>query len=220
MNNKKSITKVPFTVFTAFATTGGTGANGFPLDASTAPIGTRVQLIADEFELYRFTSLKFRIVGVQTPGTGAVYLMSYLPGVVDATPQFANMNEIPQTCYFYTGAGVATQTVPSDWCIVPRNVLKGSLEWYKTAKGAATDWDEQQGTFRLSTDTVAAGSVWFEMRGVCELMGAADPGSTPAERVLRRQLAERDRLLKLLALQGPAPSITSDQLGRAAKKPG
>lgn len=213
-DRKSAIVKVPFVSTFGITTATGPGSTGFGLYPSQSVLGTRLGLIADEFETYRFTEVKFRLHPLLTLAADLI-AMSYLPGVVDATPSFTSLNEVVDSVYI---SGQAT--VPSEWRTVTKSELRSNI-WYKSIPGAASDWDEQQGTFRIASAANANVAVYFEIRGVCEFCGAADPGATPAMRLLGRQLKERERLLKLLALTPTSvsgqPSSTKD--GQASPLP-
>jgi len=202
MSGKKNIVRVPFRVLNQPVLASGVG--GLLLQPTTQ-LSERLNAIADEYELYRFTQLKFRLHPVAP--FSALYetmIAAYFPGQIDAAPTFGNMNESTHMVIMTAGQSTvgAGMSVPTEWCNVPASVLKGSLAWYKATPGSMSTWDEQQGAFRFASSAGSSTALLnFEVQGVCEFTGAADPGATPAERQKRKLLAERARIMELLALK-------------------
>ncbi len=176
----------------------------------------RVAAQADLYELYRFTQLRFRIstfAGFSSGVADELIIAAYFSGSIDSNPALADLNENIVSCLF-----PPNQTVKSEWVDVPKVMLKGPLPWYKAVAGTMETWDELQGVICIaSANAGSSGSAIIELEGVVEFTSPADPGATPMERARRRDLKERERLLKLLA---SAPGDNQNLPGKTAGKTG
>ncbi len=153
----------------------------------------RVLNEADAFDLYRFTKLKFRVLD-DTSSTPDQVIVGFYPGVTDTAP--ASISDVSE-CNWYSFRG-KTWTQPGGWSVVPPAVLRGQLPWFKTIQGAATNVEEIQGKFFFFGGAQAANTIRVEYRGICELKGASNTGSTPAARARLERQRERERLISIL----------------------
>jgi hypothetical protein len=190
-------------------------------------LSERLTAIADDFELFRVTKLRFRITGC-LPGTGtsqpaSAINMAYYSGVVDATPNFGGLNDSPvSVMHLYAGNSTANianggspMSCPTNWMSVPKQMLLGSLKWYKAIQGAASDWDEQQGTILFaSSDATGTFVVAYEFEGNGQFTSPADPSTTPADKVRAAKLKEKARLLDLLSLKDEAEATAKGRLAK------
>jgi len=173
-----------------------TGASAYTLAIQPAGMGTRVSGIADSFELYRVTALKFRLLpsatvsGTVRPTTSAA---GWYAGVTDTVPStVTSIAENTESVLLAVWA-----TVPTEWCRVGKVSLAGYCPWYKTIQGTPDVAEEIQGNIY-----VAAGSTdsyVIEVRGVIEFKGPVNPSSTPMARQMAEMRKEKDRLMKILA---------------------
>ncbi len=151
----------------------------------------RVATIADGFDLFKVTKLKYRLL----PGSTITVSQSaaYYPGVTDTTPASVNaISQNPTMTYL-----ALRQTVPSGWAEVPKADLHGYQTWYKTIAGSTDAGDEAPGNIYIAgtgTETFV-----IEIHGEFHFRGSTDTGSTPQERLRRLQIRERERLLALLS---------------------
>ncbi len=221
-NNKRQITSVPFKSYLGILL--ATGKNSTVV-APINPLSSRLAGIADEYQLYRMTKFRFRIHPVaSTAVAGESIITAYIPNVIDATPAWVDLNENVNSAMIMAGtttdasgtpSNSAPQLCPTNWVNVPRSVLRGSLEWYKAVPGTFATWDENQGVLcTASSVTSSTVGVFIEIDGICEFTGPADPGATPALRAAQR-LAERQRLLELLAMDPKQNVLTAEALGKS-----
>lgn len=159
-----------------------------------SPNGTfspRLAAIADDFDEYRVTSLRFRL---QQPITAAAtFAACYQPGIIDTPPTTAaTISEGLNSIVLSTGI-----TTPSQWSRVPKGVLAGMHPWYKTIPGTPEASEELQGGIYAAASTT--GSI-LEWEGVCEFRSAISAGNTPMERALAARRREKARIMGLLAL--------------------
>jgi len=186
-NNKiEKVVRVPFKYLISASLAGGIAKNA--LQPATFP---RLLDIADGYDLYRITRLKFR--GVRSVTTMAsVQVTGYYPGIVDNNPTaYTDVSENLNSCTLaqsYQGK--------SEWCVVPSFDLRGMHEWYKTIAGTPESAEEIQGyliTFGSTTDAYAV-----EIVGLCEFAGPTNTGATPAIRAQLERKREKMRILSLL----------------------
>ena len=173
-SSNKNIVKVPFSI-----TASVTLATGRSIIILYPNQFGRLTAIADNWQEYRFTQVKFRLL---VPATSAneYVIMSYYPGVTDATPAITDLNEVPVSAQISL-----IKTTDSEWINIPRSVLAGMMSWYKTVPGSIDAGEEQQGAFYIASSNAAStAQIRFQLMGVIEFTGSADPGSTPAERAL------------------------------------
>lgn len=123
-----------------------------PISPASFP---RLLAMADVFNLYRFTKLKFSIYPAGNTAVG------YSNGEFDTPPTtVAQIMEIA-----YAGLNTATQSVPTH-VNVPRSELLGdsTLKWYKTIAGTPAVGFEVQGNL-----FVLAGAIqFFVVEWTCE----------------------------------------------------
>jgi hypothetical protein len=141
---------------------------------------------------------------------------AYIPGVTDSVTSLSGFTEvIPRTIMG------ATDTVPSDWCVVSRGDLVGYQPWYKTVAGTPDASVEVLGTIYLcGTGTEG---ITIEMEGTFEFRDGVATTSTPfpmahQELVDKKRAAflrkERERVLALFQ-KTPTPDLP-----KAVESPG
>jgi predicted enzyme related to lactoylglutathione lyase len=183
------------------AVTLAAGANNVAMNPSLA---SRLSALADAYEFYRLRKLKFRVHpnGTQSNMVAAVFQA----GVVDTAP----------TTVLQCSEGVnstfngSRATVPSAWCEVAPEDLKGAFPWYKSVQGTPDTSEEIVGYIYLAGSTTE--SISLEVRGVMEFKQSIAPANTPMEVELRARLrqerqaaaATREREVLLKALSPPS----------------
>jgi len=155
----------------------------------------RVLEVADSFDCYRIAQFWFRILPAVSSATG-LHAAGFYPGITDGAP--ASINDVSENVYSVV-KGI-NQTVPTQWCKVPRQVLQGYVPWYKTVAGSIDAALERVGTMFYFESAGGIGPVQMEFKGVFEFKGSANTGATPAARQRRMLLEEKNRMLKILAL--------------------
>lgn len=190
---------VPVHVFASTAAASNTAA------FSASPSGlitfaTRLAGLADEWTMFRWSSLRFRLHPVGTSVTCA-----YIPGVQDA-----NTFNSRSTAAEVVSSVVMTsvRTTPTEWCAVSKDDLSGPFPWYKSLAGGADSTEEAPGQFSLYTGG-ATDAYALEIKGVIMFKGSVPPANTPEEARLLKELhrvrreayarSVRDALLKALA---------------------
>lgn len=94
--------------------------------------------IADQFDLFRFKSLAYRIHPMD-PADTTNQVVCYYPDVDIQTQTSQQASESPISTVQTPFCGV-----PSRWSRVPPSVLKGMLDWYKcTADAGAAEFESQ-----------------------------------------------------------------------------
>jgi len=94
--------------------------------------------MADQFDLYRFVRLRYRIHPMDPTDT-TNQVMSYYPDADIQTQTTSQAAESPLAAVQTPFCGV-----PSRWITVPSSQLKGMLDWYKcTADGGAIEFETQ-----------------------------------------------------------------------------
>jgi len=177
--------------------------------APVAALSDRLPVIADAFDEYRVVALKYRPRIDVSTGTSALS-MAFYPGVTTTLP--GSILQLGENPYFSMRQTTDDVVVP--FVNVPRKVLAGEQSWYKSLKATLTADDSIPGQlifWGTGTDTLM-----YEIDGVFEFRGEADPTMTPLYRLLqikefvetnlpaayerehRGKLAERQKLLELL----------------------
>jgi len=137
--------------------------------------------IADQFDLYRFVRLKYRIHPMDPTDT-TNQVMSYYPDPDIQTQTTSQAAESPLAAVITPFCGV-----PSRWMNVPASQLKGLLDWYKcTADGGATEF-EIQGLIQLVgglSDTIRV-----EVEGVIHFKNPVS-SALMLERTINRAVAQ------------------------------
>jgi len=166
-----------------------------------ATLSTRFLAVADTFQLFRYKSFKFRL---HCANVSANQAAGFVPGLPDSSPgTLVQVMELTSSLY-----QDQTQTVPTEWCVVPVADLHSQFPWYRCIDGTAPANEESPGLFRIigtGTDNYAV-----EFRVVVEFKEALAVGNTPAqltalrsrhaEAVRAAAAKERDRLVSLLAI--------------------
>lgn len=186
-------TPIPFRYIIQLTASGG-GLNTVPVNPNST-LSPRLLSIADNFDEYRFTELKFRLHPWYTasPSAADFAVAVFEPGVVD-TPPSSPSQASEGLCHVSRAGGT---TKPSSWCSVPRPVLKGMHPWYKTVQGTPESAEEVQGNIFVAGP--ASFVYYIEFAGVCEFNSPISSASTPAARRAAQKLRERNRVMELLA---------------------
>ncbi len=179
------------------------GATSLAVSPALSPrFGTE----ADAFEWYRIKALKFRIFAFTT----AAYV-GFVEGKPDTLPSSgAQVMELLDSVH-HQGP---LETGWSRWVNVPKKALAGSLPWYKTIVGAATDEEELCGVLcAAGTGTNALNVEFFT---VVEFKGPIATANTPAmvefsQKMREARLAAHAlrRRAALLATLGSAPAVVA-----------
>jgi len=203
--------KVKFLFFSSVsATSAASGVVFVNPNTSLTPHGA---LPADGFEFYKFNKLAFRLF--RTGTINGLQSMTYVGGIED-TSQLTVGQSSESIC---TSILVATDTQPTRWQNVPKNLLRGYMPWYKTIQGSPDSAEEIQGQLVATTTSGSAESVFFEVRGEVEYRGPIATTSTPAERGRLESLKRAAQLAALLALL-PSNATTPFCDAVGVKQPG
>lgn len=181
------IVRVPFHRATAIAVSGAAGT----LTMSPG-ISLRTSNIADNYCLYRFAELKYRLHPASTR-TAAFHSAAYYPGIIDTAPVTTQVN----TENMHAAVLGLNQTVCTEWKHVDRQSLRGYFPWYKTVSGSLDPSEETQGNIYVVS--VGTESVYIEYEGVIEFKSPSDPGVTPQLSEQSAVKREKTRLLKILS---------------------
>ncbi len=203
-SNRDKIVRVP--VHRVALTTLAAGAGS--LQCAPAQMSTRANAIADDFAEYRIVSLKYRLHpnGTRTAMQG----LCYIPGVTDTAP--ATLSAISETMdTIFLGVSATT---PTAWHSVGLPELKGYNVWYKTVAGTPETATEQPGSVYM----IGAGTevVAWEFFCVFEFRGGVDNSVTPAVRAFKAQVAEKQRLLRILSTPDTMKDSTDKKVGSSA----
>lgn len=169
-----------------------------------ATFSPRLTAIADDFDEYRISSLRFRL-HQGLAATAAAMTAAFLPGIVD-TPPAGDGNRIEILNSILISAA---RTTPSEWSQVPKGVLAGMHPWYKTVVGTPEASEELQGILTYNSNAVSS---LLEWEGVCEFRAAVAAANTPLERALAARKREKKRIMAVLATDDSAP--TSSRAGK------
>lgn len=188
---KSQLTKVPFHKVHTNTLISGM----FNITLQPAVMNTRLGVVADAFEEYRLTSLRFRLhrsgaaIGPQAA--------CFYPGVVDTLPN--TVTDVAEVVHSTVVSQSAT--VPSAWVMVPRAVLSGPFNWYKSLASSLDTSEEQQGVIAIAG--TGTDSFLLEVSGTYEFRGSAATVNTPMLLEATR-LRQRNKLLSILATPAPA----------------
>jgi hypothetical protein len=193
-----AITVVPFRSVAGMGGASTTAAT--PLQPSTF---SRVGAIADAYDLFRVTKLRFRILP-----NAAVASLGWYPGINDTAPaNTANFGE-----NVYATIISASATAPSPWVDVPPAALRGMFAWYKSVPGTLDPSEETQGNI-YNLSTAAAGTHLYEVEGIFEFKGPVNTGATPMLRASLSRQAEKKRILSLLSEPDVTPGSPTAKSG-------
>ncbi len=157
----------------------------------------QIASLADGYEFYRITRLKFRL---QRSGTLTGNLaMCYVAGVTDTPPNTFALAGSALDCAIQT----TTTTVPSQWVSVPPSRLKTYQAWCKTIVGTPDPSVENWGN--LFFGGTGTDSFVYEIVATYEFRVICNTGLTPQERGAKEREAARQRMLAILS---PTPSTT------------
>lgn len=213
LGSNDPIERIPFRLIATWnAAAGSTFAAPIIVGASLTPaIDNRLVIIAEIYQYYRFTSLKFSVMPAITATNDTDTSLGYLPRVPNAAPTtHAEINNMTVATFKSRG-----QTVPSK-LVVPRSIVLGDapLKWYQTIAGTEDSQFEVQGYYVVASNVVSAAVVTAQMmivEGVCEFKGRTNAGQTPLYK-----LPKQPKLLPCATDDGsPFPSI---QVGNAVYK--
>jgi len=156
-NQRGDISPVAFHILaspTLSGVTGNTTVSVTPQNSTFAGLNE----IADQFDLFRVSRLRYRIHPMDPTDT-VNQCLAYFPDVDIQTQTSAQVSESPLAAVQTPFCGV-----PSRWMTVPRSQLKGMLDWYKCTADAGAAEFESQGSIQ------AAGGLSdvcrFELEGV------------------------------------------------------
>ena len=177
------------------------GVSSFALCPSNFP---RPQTEADTWAHFRVKSLAFRLH--PTSSSGNDQAIGYVGGVQDTNPStIVQVGELLPSAFMDHVC-----TVPTEWVRPSKAELAGPLPWYKALPGSADPTEESPGT--MIVVGTATQSFVAEYRGVFEFKTSVATANTPMalklresvrnEKLLLTQLAEKDRLLKILQAGG------------------
>ncbi len=193
-NRAKAVVTVPFRY--AFASTTAAGIATFSLQPSSFP---RVLEVADSFDEYRVSKFSYRVhpilAATATP-TAAFASVAFYPGVTDNAPGSAN--DVSENVYSAVIADRATQ--PTPWVHVPPVVIHSYTPWLKTVAGSIDTALERFGAMFIADSAGSNRQILVEYHGEFQFKGPANTGATPAERQRSLLLAEKSRMLKILAI--------------------
>jgi hypothetical protein len=217
--------RVPFHAFDAITTSGSIGSINVTPNAT---FSGRANSISDVFDEYRLVAFKYRLRNDQsTPSNAAA--IAYYPGVTSTLP--ASLTVIGENPYI--SARYPDDDVQPPYIRVPRGVLAGEQPWYKCQKATLSSDDSLPGQI-LAVATGASDQLAFEVDGIFEFRGEADPANTPLDpQCLPRKIAllnlrvalfntlinkDRDSLLKLLNYKEQLTVIPQLTLGSTTVK--
>ncbi len=188
-------------------------------------LGSHVADMADAWMLFRMRALRFRLLPYNlttSPGSyNEAAALGWITSIPDTLPaDFASVATVPNgTCV--TGS----QTIPSNWVTVSKDDLAGPFPWYKTIPGTADPTEEEPGFIAVGlavAPTTTSLTMYIELDGIIEFKGGVSVSQTPAydaalirkvheDRVERARLAERARMLNILAPPEPVTPVNSRQ---------
>lgn len=155
----ENVSPVRFHHLVTLTLSGSTGVSTVPMTPDNANIGG-LDNVKNEFDLFRFTKLRYRIHPMN-PADTVNQVASYYPDPdlqVVTSPQ---NSESPHAAVQTPFCGV-----PSRWIKVPRIVLKGMIDWYKCNPDSGAIEFESQGTITCSGGL--SDSFNLEIEGTCE----------------------------------------------------
>lgn len=156
----------------AFVETATTGV--FPtVSCNPATLSTRAGNIADNFDEYRLTRLRFRLFP-QTTAVTNLAAYAYFPGVTTTVPALGvQVFDNPTVCVLgHTTVG------PSQWRSVPKDLLRGLQAWYKVA-ATVSAVDSVPGQLLGASIQASTDSIVIEVDGTFEFRGEVNPTNTP-----------------------------------------
>ncbi len=152
-----NVISVPFHAFRTDSLVSGTTA----INADPS-LSANLTAIAAVFQLYRFKSVRYRLLPRGSAGMTDVVSLGYFPDPVGGSS--ASETVIAQG--LDTLLLTVAQTYPTEWQAVPASRLKGLQDWYKCVADAGDLEAEVQG--RFVTSGTSAETIWWEVRGVVE----------------------------------------------------
>ncbi len=205
-NRLDRVSKVPFKYL--WTTTPASTTNTLALRPGSFP---RVGEIADAFDLFRVSEMRYRLLPNASNATalnGHIAACAYYPGITDTAPAAA-ADIAENTTSVITGAG---QSVPSQWCALKEPQIRGYPQWYKTVVGTPDPADEQPGSFYVNS-TLTSGLVAVEIEGTFEFKGPVNTAATPAMKQQHALLREKARIVRVLATPSTETSGSPSALG-------
>lgn len=145
-----------------------TTSTNFVLQPSDSNWGSRLNSLADSFQLYRFTHLRLRwIEGASNT------VVSVSMGTTDTFPTSNVLN----SQFEYSELNSASQTTPTV-LVVPRSYLLASpISWYKSVPGTPTSDFEIQGNIFFTCGSAQSSNIWVSY--TIEFTDWAPTTSTP-----------------------------------------
>ncbi len=149
---------------------------------------SRLAEISEDFAMYRYKSLKFRLLNLNSPSSQNKISMSFISGICDSPPttHVQNMESL------YAQMGNVLYKNPNKWTVVPASVLSGYQPWYKTIAGSPDAADEQIGIFAFVADTDEE-AITYEVCGVVEYKDPVSSAVTAEMQQLRAKLRQEAR---------------------------
>lgn len=161
----------------------------------------RLTSLADDFDEYRFTQLRYRI-HASAIAAGNYLAVCFEPGVQDSAPaSVGDVSEANNAVILGTSS-----TVCSNWSSVPKGVLSGMHPWYKTVAGTPESAEEVQGNLYAFCSTGTGVVIPVEVQGVVEFRAAICTSATPLDRALAQRRREKQRIVNLLATADMPPT--------------
>ncbi len=175
MSRRQQTVRVPFRFIYVGTLVAGVVNSGLRPDV----LSTSLSSISDAYELYRLNKLKFRILPVtSSTGPQAVGVVTSFPNTIPAS--LAQISELIDGVQW---GGAATETQPTRWISVRKQVLAGPQSWYHTRAGT---YDV---TETICCTLCAAGTgtqvVNVELLGEFEFKDIAATANTPKALPLR-----------------------------------
>lgn len=166
--NSKRIEKFSGTTF--FTMVSASTAGQLNMIPSQANWGTRLNGMAENFQFFRFTRLKFQFLPLAATGHT---VLGVAMGVADVAP--ASTSNVAQ-CE-YSAINFQPMTIPTKLVVPQKFLLSGQIKWYKTEAGAAADQFEVQGQIFMATSVSDTVQLWIDYD--IEFSDWLPPSSTP-----------------------------------------
>jgi hypothetical protein len=170
------ITSVPFHKYSNSTLSGVTNDVVASLTPNSSNVGN-LDEIADQFDLYRFIRLEYRIHPMDPTDTVS-QCMAFVPDIDTQTQTLSALSGMTTAVLQTPFCGV-----PSPWMRVPHALLKGMLDWYKCTADAGAAEFESQGVLILVGG--ASDTFRWEIKGVCQFKNPVS-ASLQMERTIAR----------------------------------
>ena len=185
--------KFPFHSYYSMTST----ANLAGVFLAPSTLSTRIGGMADLYALFRWHSLKYRLVK-NVAEVNLVGITESSPNTLPSTA--ANIGEMRSV----TASG-SLETYRTPWVDIPQEILRGALPWYKALYGSEDSWNEYPCALYAYTQG-ATSTTLLEFDGVAEFKGMIAPANNPMVRVVVPRTPTSDK----------PPSAQSDLVGPAS----